>query len=640
MTDPWQSPRLRWGIALLLVLAAAVPRAHRLGEESLTGDEDYSWIAATAVAEGRGSVMPSGMPYRRGLPFTWANAAVVSLLGAEDNASVRVVAAAAGSVTPAAVFLAGSSLVPPPAALAGAALLTVSEWHVTRSRHGRMYPLLALTFFLTGVLFWRWARRGGAGRGAAALGLLAATVSLHLLGLPAAQTALFAVVLPGALAVSPWAVLAVVASATAALHHLNRVVVQAPYAAWALPRGYRFETATTGAPGAEFASQDPHALPVVLGVAVGVWWASRAPGARPVGLRGALTRLAGAGAVVVVAVAVMHGLLVAAGMAAVVALLLDPRSPGRRLRAEALPIALVCAVGVGWLAVAMANGGVDAGLRRVAAYPYLYLRSLWPVAPALVTLFLVGTAGLVWPTGEATSEERPGLRAAALAAWVPLVGLGFAAPHGPARYAFMLLPFVAIVAAWPLVALARVALDRWRPGLDSRAAAALAIAAIFAGILPGHGIVASWRATAVDYGSAVDPFPADHETPGRFLAEVLRPEDLVIAEDETMAYVYAGRVDYWFRRAPNARRFSYLDAEGVPRSKYTGARILVSARQVDEVAAAARGRVWFVSTKETTLQPRFYHSPDQAAWLAALRVRGEPAIVGEDGLSAVYCLNC
>jgi hypothetical protein len=388
------------------------------------------------------------------------------------------------------------------------------------------------------------------------------------------------------------------------------------------------------------ASPEPHWVLVGLGMVIGLWWASLAARNHEFGGGATPARLAGAAAFVVVATAVTHGLLVGAALAFVIALLLRPASPAQLLRDGAIPLGMVCAIGAAWFAVAVSAGGPDAGLRRVAAYPYLYLRSLWPVAPALVTLFVVGTAGLMWTPIEAGQNGTSGLRAAALASWVPIIGLGFAAPHGPSRYAFMLLPFLALVAAWPLVALGAAAAKRFRPEGHGLAGLPPLVALLLAGALPGHGLAASWGAVNVDYAATKDPFHADHETPGRALAGVLRPDDIVIAEDETMAYVYVGRVDYWFRRAPNARAFSYLDPTGVPRSKYTGARLLLSAAQIEEVADEAAGRVWFVTTRETTHLPRFYHSPDQAAWLAALRSQRTPEVVGRDGSSALYCLNC
>jgi hypothetical protein len=64
---------------------------------------------------------------------------------------------------------------------------------------------------LGGVVFWRWAGEGGIGLGTPGVALLGLTVALHPLGLPLAQTAPLAIVLPGALAVSPWLIVGVTA---------------------------------------------------------------------------------------------------------------------------------------------------------------------------------------------------------------------------------------------------------------------------------------------------------------------------------------------------------------------------------------------------------------------------------------------
>lgn len=649
MKDPFAATPARWGIALALIVMAAVPRMGRLGEASLTGDEDFTWLAATAVAEGRGSVMPSGMPYRRALPFTWANAAAVSLMGAGDNRSVRVVAAAAGSVTPGVVFLAGSRMVAPPVALVGAVLIAVSEWHVARSRHGRMYPLLALTFFLGGVVFWRWAREGGVGLGTLAVALLGLTVALHLLGLPVAQTALLAIVLPGALAVSPWLIAGVVAASTFVVLRLNQYVVQAPYGEWSLPAGFSLDAGTDLSPGAvaTLADHEPNLAMAGLGIALGLWWAARAPAPEARGARGVFQWAAHSGALLVVSVAVTQGLLVGALLATVVALLLSPATPRRLLGAERLPLAVLCAIGTGWVVHALAASGPGSGLRRLASVPYVYLRSLWGVSPSLVVLFVVGTLGLIWSgagqgvgSGHESAEDRGGLRAAALAAWLPIIGLGLVRPHGPARYAFMLLPFIALVAAWPLTVLGQMLVQRWRSDGGGVLAPALTVALVLVGIVPGLGLSSALRGAHTDHGATGDPLAVDHETPLLHLAAVLQPGDVVIAEDETMTRVYLGRVDYWFRRAADARNFLYLGPDGTPRSKYTGARLVSSPGQIDEILRTNPRRVWFVTSREAAAAPRFYHSAEQAAWLARLRSDREPVAIGLDGVTAVYCLDC
>ena len=73
------SVKSRIVVALILVVASAVPRFYDLGRLSFYSDEDYTWIAANAVLDGDGSQMPTGMPYRRALALTWVNAGVVAL---------------------------------------------------------------------------------------------------------------------------------------------------------------------------------------------------------------------------------------------------------------------------------------------------------------------------------------------------------------------------------------------------------------------------------------------------------------------------------------------------------------------------------------------------------------------------------
>ena len=111
------SVKSRLVVALILIVVSALPRFYDLGRLSFYSDEDYTWISVNSVLNGDGSRMPTGMPYRRALALTWANAGVVALSGGQGEAPYRVTAAAFGTLTPAALFLTGSTLVSPPVAL-------------------------------------------------------------------------------------------------------------------------------------------------------------------------------------------------------------------------------------------------------------------------------------------------------------------------------------------------------------------------------------------------------------------------------------------------------------------------------------------------------------------------------------------
>ena len=229
--------RSRALVAAALTLVSAVPRFYDLGRLSFYADEDYTWRSAQAVLDGGGSRMPTGMPYRRALPLTWANAAVVAVLGGDGEAPYRVTSAALGTLTPAALFLTGSALVGPPAALAGSAMLALSEWHIAFSRYARMYVPFLFFFILTGHFFWKWGRTGRWSDGVLGLTFFAITVSLQVLGLIAIQFALIAVTLPGSTvtgAAAGMIALAVFAAA-AVLYGLDAHFVGRPYVEWSLP---------------------------------------------------------------------------------------------------------------------------------------------------------------------------------------------------------------------------------------------------------------------------------------------------------------------------------------------------------------------------------------------------------------------
>jgi hypothetical protein len=126
-------------IATALTLVAAVPRFYELGSIGFYGDEETTAFPARAFAEGSGTKMPSGMPYRRALPFTWLNGLAAHYLGKERELAYRLPAAIFGTLTIPLLFLLARPLVGEQVALLASVLLAFSEWHIATSREARMY---------------------------------------------------------------------------------------------------------------------------------------------------------------------------------------------------------------------------------------------------------------------------------------------------------------------------------------------------------------------------------------------------------------------------------------------------------------------------------------------------------------------
>jgi len=113
----------------------------------------------------------------------------------------------------------------------------------------------------------------------------------------------------------------------------------------------------------------------------------------------------------------------------------------------------------------------------------------------------------------------------------------------------------------------------------------------------------------------------------------------VIAEDPIVQTLYAGHIDYWFRRYGDMRRYLREYPDGV-RDLYVGSRPLADPAIIDSLARDAPARVWLITSGETAPLRRWYLSPEQRSWLDSLERAREPAWLGEDGVSAAYCLNC
>ena len=92
-------------ITLLLILIAAFPRLYHLNSLGFYGDEETTSLPSLALAEGKGNIFPSGMPYRRALPQTWINAISAHFLGKENELAYRLPAALFGIFTIPLLFL-------------------------------------------------------------------------------------------------------------------------------------------------------------------------------------------------------------------------------------------------------------------------------------------------------------------------------------------------------------------------------------------------------------------------------------------------------------------------------------------------------------------------------------------------------
>ena len=128
-----------WWIGIMLLLGLGlVFRMPRLGELSFYADEETTALAARSLVEEGVARMPSGMEYRRALPYTWLVAAIVGQAGTDREEVYRLGGAIIGAAAPAALFAVGATFVGAGPAFVAGTFLAVSEWHLAFSRMARM----------------------------------------------------------------------------------------------------------------------------------------------------------------------------------------------------------------------------------------------------------------------------------------------------------------------------------------------------------------------------------------------------------------------------------------------------------------------------------------------------------------------
>jgi hypothetical protein len=333
------------------------------------------------------------------------------------------------------------------------------------------------------------------------------------------------------------------------------------------------------------------------------------------------------------------GHLWGAAQAAAVVLLIhsDPLPTLIRRNWKAIIVALIASLA--WTAYAVLTLGPGEGIRRLVLYPFPNVALLWGHFPGLIVLWVAAT---LWMIGSPDRFERRGLVGALLAAILPLAAIGMMRDWAPVRYLVEAYPYMILAVAALLVHVFRLASRRLPPGRAAVVALAGPLLVVMAGVTGGHGVGPTLRAAQVQHGDRLDSVTllADHRGPGEHVRSILSPGDIVITEHPDTQIIYAGQVDYWLRRAGDARAYLHLGADGVPRDDYAGGRLLPTVRSIEEALDAAPGKVWLITSGETYLQREFYLTEEQRTWLDSIEASLEPEFTGEDTVSRVYCLNC
>lgn len=642
MTRPDSSSARILLIAGLLTVLAAVPRLVNLDRLSFYADEDLSALASHSVAQGGGGRLPSGFEYRRARPFTEVMALSERLFGQEREWVYRLPAAILGILSVPILFLFGRRVVGEGAAVVAALLLAFSDWHLGFSRQARMYAPLVFAVILGSWALWSWCRSGRWRELAAGLGVAVLGAFLHRGGLVIGFALLVWLALPGATAVPGLVILMVGLGVTILGFAISEYWTLAPYTRVVGPGAVPGATPVDAVELAGAPTVVGIALPgAALGIVLGIWLTRRLLAGEvrsnpwrtfALGALGVLTgAMAGAGQV--------YG----AALAATLLLVADGRGVAVILRRGALPVVALAVLLGGVTAWGVLDAGLRAGLERAADLPYPHLYTLLQQTPVFFALFVAACA---W--GAIRPRRSDGFAACVLTSLGLLFAFGMLFDEVPTRYVIPIYPFIILTVAAGLDDLASRLLERLGVEPARRKALATAVLAVVvaSGVLGGHGIPQTVHLVELEHGEPMNriaqmfPFRPDHRGAGRYVREARAPDDLVIAEDPLMQVWYAGPIDYWFRRFGDMQKFLEVREDGTVRDMYVGSVPFPDPTRIDSLAAAASGRVWLITSGETQSAADYYLTGEQRAWLDSLATARRPAMVAEDGVTSVYCLNC
>ncbi len=617
-------------ILLVLVVAGAVMRMHRLGALGLVGDEGYQYQAVQAVLDHGVPRLDTGYVYLRAPHFIYLQAGVAAVFGL-DEATLRVPAVFFGVLAIPLGYLLGRDLVDARAGLLLAAFLAISVWEIELSRYARFYTLLQACYLAGLFCFWHGYVKGKTRYKLAYWAVAFVAILTHQLGVM--LTLCFVGLLPltgysvrqrlgfgaqfvagGVLFVVSGRALNGLAAALFGRDYLPVAAAEMEAIKQQASGGVSFHAGNM--PGvslphfpvlrALWESQRPAALVLMILAAVciaaAVWLA----------LRGKRWLVGGLSAVALV----YAGLQLGAASAAVLMVLFAVAVRERRDLLK--PVVLV-----GWAGSAVLLGGyvlvskLFLGVGVLSAcidllhYPdidrYLlrWIRLGWPVVGVLG---LVGLACAAWRSRNAEGTCTGRWLLLTMLALPVLAASMVAGKHNESRYFFFLYPLILLLAGVALLEAGDLAA---RIGRHRRAASAT-LTLLLVGVLvlsPDLKPASAWAVGSHGYGFTADPmrhalsYPfychlrQDQAGVARYVQQNRRPGErllLVGPPHRVVNYtLYAGQADYVLGNVEYYTRLS-RDKHGRLIDPDTGAEIILDTERLREVLreAGQGGGLW------------------------------------------------
>lgn len=589
---------LRLAEALLLatlIVWGGTLRVVNLGDLPLGApetEEGTSWLAVQGQMSHLGPLLPSGLAYWKGWPYTLAAAASAALFGL-SKFSIRFPSALAGTAAIVLAWwatrraLARAGVAPAlavAAALASAYVLAFSQWSILMSRSARFYEL-GLALVLAGL--------------AAAIDAFADD------GVAGTRDSFFATLAFGA----------IVVVATATFHPGALLLLLVPaYLAIGGRLGSLRWLAVAGTT-----------------LVVGLWFL----GVLLVWKTGHVE--AGSGredAAAVFGTGFWKPAAIAALTYAGFAMLGRAARTSRGVRLTGLVVLVLLAL----LAAIPAMPILRAGT------PLRSFRVLGDGHPGLVLLAAIGMIAL----GAAAFRGGPARgRIAALlfvAAFVPTVLVGGSTAHFVPRYLlFALGPLTIVAMAGCAVAIDMISHARRSSiGAQSAGSASALGALLFIGVpfvlLPAIGPRGAHQAAALRAGDPVSPLFAaspsrpymmDIETPALWVGRRITPDDRIVSTNRAIVPAILGRLDAWY--APPIPAMLDVSAAGEPRNLITGTPAIRTTDQLEQLCDEARVFVIVDPQSEASAEVA-----DLKRWLVARL--GGPALAPGPGEASVFVL--
>ncbi len=630
-------------LAVLLTLFAAIPRLYHLGDLGFYMDEETTAFASRSLAETGTPQMPSGMPYYRSLPHTWLNAISAKRFGLNAEFSYRLPSALFGIFTIPLLFLLARPYVGTSVAFLAALLLAFSEWHIITSRQARMYVPLLFFYIAFAFSILKWSKNDTFILLTISAALFIATVSFHRLGIFAVFIPLVTLFVKG-FSTTPQYKLILFSIISGLTAYYYGQFVNSPYQTWkdahsSMPAAdvlYRLESASFLWSNALFIVQgmSGFVLSIWLGVKLKFQDFDNAREFR------ILSRYS---------LAVLFGCLAATGqlhgafLAILLLLLLYPGSLTDFLKQAWKPVIAITALAIIASLLTIMNSGLIEGAKSLLTFPYPNWVELNKLSPGITLLFVFSMLYLATTKNDA---DNRGVLNILIIALIPLIVVGVFKKWAAARYLLEAYPFILILSAWALLLISKVLLQLFSIR-NSSVAIGMTYLVSLSGILGGHGLLQTFKASTVQYGGRLNeaalifPFYPDHKTPGEYVAAHRKSNDIVIAEDVLTQNWYAGKIDYWLRQydTDTGSIFMYKGKDGELHDIYINS-IVATPGILRSISSDKSQRVWLITSGETFYKRDLYLIDEQLQWLEEIESSHSPVFTGKDNITQVYCLHC